>query len=93
MIRQIKHLRPELQEIAIVPEAEVLLERYVPSLSTICLRDKRSSIAVRSNELMVNVASIWEITLKVQSSKLKLPTVAEFLESNLQKLGVRSYLP
>jgi len=45
------------------------------------------------NELQVSVASIWEIRLKVQAGQLKLPAAPEYLEANLRKLGVKSYLP
>ena len=45
------------------------------------------------NELHVSVASVWEIRLKVQAGKLKLPAEPEYLESHLRKLGVKSYLP
>ena len=45
------------------------------------------------NQLFVSVASIWEIRLKMQAGKLKLPIEPEYLESNLRKLGILAYLP
>lgn len=55
---------------------------------------KRAAQALldEENDLYISVASIWEIRLKVQAGKLRLPMESEYLESNLRKLGVRSYL-
>ena len=52
----------------------------------------RAALLNESNELYVSVGSIWEISLKVQSGKLKLPAHPDYLESNLRKLGVHGYL-
>ena len=35
---------------------------------------------------------MWEISLKVQSGKLKLPSHPDYLELNLRRLGVQGYL-
>ncbi len=53
----------------------------------------KKALLDEGNELYVSVASIWEIRLKVQAGKLKLPKGPEYLESNLRKLGVKAYLP
>ena len=52
----------------------------------------RAALLNESNELYVSVGSIWEISLKVQSGKLKLPAHPDYLESNLRQLGVHGYL-
>jgi PIN domain nuclease of toxin-antitoxin system len=55
---------------------------------------KRAAQALldEKNDLYVSVASIWEIRLKVQAGKLRVPMEPDYLESNLRKLGVRGYL-
>ena len=35
---------------------------------------------------------MWEISLKVQSGKLKLPSHPDYLELNFRRLGVQGYL-
>jgi len=42
----------------------------------------RRALLDEGNDLVVSVTWLWEITLKGQSGKLKLPTVAEYLELN-----------
>ena len=46
-----------------------------------------------SNELHASVVSLWEIQLKVETGKLRLPGIANFLEDNLRLMGVQGYLP
>ena len=53
----------------------------------------RQAMLDETNELVASVASIWEITIKVQAGKLELPVDADYLETNLRKLGVTKYLP
>lgn len=52
----------------------------------------RTALLNESNELFVSVGSMWEISLKVQSGKLKLPSHPDYLELNLRRLGVQGYL-
>lgn len=47
----------------------------------------RQAVMEEANTLHVSVCSIWEISLKVQSGKLKLPQQPNYLESNLRSLG------
>lgn len=53
----------------------------------------KKALLDEENDLHVSVASIWEIRLKLQAGKLKIPMEPEYLESNLRKLGVKAYLP
>lgn len=46
-----------------------------------------------SNELHASVVSLWEIQLKVETGKLRLPGIANFLEDNLRLVGIHGYLP
>ena len=52
----------------------------------------RTALLNESNELFVSVGSMWEISLKVQSGKLKLPSHPDYLELHLRRLGVQGYL-
>jgi PIN domain nuclease of toxin-antitoxin system len=56
-------------------------------------RKVKKALLEERNELYVSVASIWEIRLKIQAGKLKVPMEPEFLESNLRKLGLKAYVP
>jgi PIN domain nuclease of toxin-antitoxin system len=54
-------------------------------------RLSRKAIKVLSdedNELVVSVASLWEILLKKQAGKLRLPATPEYFQAHLQTLGV-----
>jgi PIN domain nuclease of toxin-antitoxin system len=56
-------------------------------------RRVRKALLDDANELHASVVSLWEIRLKVEAGKLTLPGGAGFLEENLRKAGVESYLP
>jgi PIN domain nuclease of toxin-antitoxin system len=56
-------------------------------------RKVKKALLEERNELYVSVASIWEIRLKIQAGKLKVPMEPEYLESNLRKLGLKAYVP
>ncbi len=45
-----------------------------------------------SNELILSCLSIWEIILKEQQGKLKLPVSLGYLEAHIQDLGIRTVL-
>ncbi len=53
----------------------------------------RSAILDEKNELFASVASIWEITIKVQAGKLGLQMTLRQLRGQLALIGVSSYLP
>ncbi len=46
-----------------------------------------------SNEVLVSIASIWEISLKAQAGKLPIPATPDFLAGHIRLLGVSGYLP
>jgi PIN domain nuclease of toxin-antitoxin system len=41
------------------------------------------------NELVLNVASLWEIALKVRTRKLKLPEDEQFFRTHLARLSAK----
>jgi PIN domain nuclease of toxin-antitoxin system len=45
------------------------------------------------NDLLLSAASIWEIVLKVESGKLRLPATAEYFDAHMSRLGIGSVLP
>jgi len=47
-------------------------------------------IEAEANELLLSVASLWEIVLKVQAGKLQLPEGPAFLAEHMARLGVTS---
>jgi PIN domain nuclease of toxin-antitoxin system len=53
----------------------------------------RKALLDETNELHASVVSVWEISLKVEAGKLRLPDQAGFLADNFRKLGVQGYLP
>ena len=53
----------------------------------------RSVILDEKNELFASVASIWEITIKVQAGKLGLRMKLRQLPRQLALIGVSSFLP
>ena len=53
----------------------------------------RSAILDEKNELFASVASIWEITIKVQAGKLGLRMTLRQLPRQLALIGVSSFLP
>ncbi len=55
----------------------------------------RAAAVVRdeATELLLSVASLWEIALKVSAGKLQLPASWEFFHEHMTALGIRSVLP
>lgn len=53
----------------------------------------RTALLDETNVLTVSVASLWEIGLKAQAGKLKVPIAAEYWEEHGRRLGVTRYLP
>ena len=53
----------------------------------------RAVIVDEKNELYVSVVSMREIAIKAGAGKLRIPGAPNFLETHLEELGVRSYLP
>ncbi len=45
-----------------------------------------------ANQLMVSVASLWEIVVKKQAGKLELPATAEYFRAHMSQLGVGEVL-
>jgi PIN domain nuclease of toxin-antitoxin system len=41
------------------------------------------------NELVVSAASLWEIAIKVNTGKLKLPATSEYFDNYLTRIGVK----
>jgi PIN domain nuclease of toxin-antitoxin system len=57
------------------------------------LSRKVVSILTREdNELIVSAASLWEILLKAEAGKLRMPATAEFFDAHMTKLGVERIL-
>jgi PIN domain nuclease of toxin-antitoxin system len=51
----------------------------------------RKLIIEPANELLLSVASVWEIAIKIELGKLKLPVpIDEYVTSRLARQGVRS---
>jgi PIN domain nuclease of toxin-antitoxin system len=75
---------------------KLLLDTHVLlwAIDSPALLSKRTRTALldESNEIYASIASIWEITIKVQAGKLVLPTDADYLEENLVKLGISGYV-
>jgi len=53
----------------------------------------RSAILDERNELFASVASIWELTIKLQSGKLRLRMKLEQFPRQLEMVGISNYLP
>jgi PIN domain nuclease of toxin-antitoxin system len=56
-------------------------------------RPARKAVASDANELLLSVASLWEICLKAEAGKLDLPRRRQFFREHLSALGVRTVLP
>jgi len=52
----------------------------------------RKIITNPNNELILSSLSVWEIILKQQQGKLKLPVSAGYLEAHMLHLGIESVL-
>jgi len=52
----------------------------------------RSAILDERNELFASVASIWELTIKLQSGKLRLRMKLEQFPRQLEMVGISNYL-
>ena len=45
------------------------------------------------NELLLSAVTLWEIIVKWQAGKLKLPASAEYFQAHMDRLGIRQVLP
>ena len=53
-------------------------------------RKARQLIEQPANRLLLSAASLWEITLKIQAGKLKLPAAKEFFIEEMSYLNVET---
>lgn len=52
----------------------------------------RKAIEDEHNDLVLSVASLWEIILKVETGKLRMQPTAEYFQAHCQNLGVSAVL-
>lgn len=52
----------------------------------------RKAISDSRNDLIVSTVSLWEIALKVEAGKLRLPASRSYFETHMDQLGVAEVL-
>jgi len=55
-------------------------------------RRARTAISDSRNDIVLSTVSLWEITLKVEAGKLRLPASQGYFEGHMEQLGVKELL-